>query len=81
LTYLWNDFSSPFFDVNVGVSQESALSPILSALYLSLVFHIFEKRLKDLKIPVSVISFVNDGLFISQNKSLYILNSNLLCSY
>jgi len=32
--YFWNDFSSLFFDVNVGVSQGSALSPILSALYL-----------------------------------------------
>ena len=32
--YLWNDLSSPFFEVNVGVGQGSALSPILSMLYL-----------------------------------------------
>jgi len=79
--YFWNNFSFLFFDVNIGIGQESALSPILSALYLLPVFHIFEKRLKNLKIPVSVISFVDDGLFIFQNKSFHILNSNLFYSY
>ena len=66
--YLWNDFSSPFFDVNIGIGQGLVLSPILSVLYLSLVFYIFEKRLKKLKITVFVISFVHNSLFISQNK-------------
>ena len=75
--YLWNNFSFPFFDVNIGVGQGSALS----ALYLSPVFHIFEKRLKNLKIPVSFISFVDNGLLISQNKFFEILNANLFCSY
>ena len=79
--YFWNNFSSLFFDVNVGVEQGSALSPIPSTLYLLLVFHIFEKRLKNLEIPVYFISFVNDGLLISQNKSFEILNTNLFCSY
>ena len=78
--YFWNNFSSPFFDVNIGVSQDSAFLPILSALYLLSVFHILEKRLKNLKISISVISFVDDGLFISQNKFFHILNSNLFCS-
>jgi len=44
------------------------------------VFYIFEKRLKILKIPVSIISFVDDGLSISQNKFFQILSSNLFCS-
>jgi len=43
--YLWNDFSSPMFDVNVGVGQGYALSPILSTLYLSLFLYILENRL------------------------------------
>ena len=43
--YLWNTFSSPFFNINIGVGQSSALSPILSALYLSPIFYIFEKRI------------------------------------
>jgi len=79
--YLWNSFSSSFFNVNVGIGQGSALSPILSTLYLSPIFHIFEKRLKNLKILISIISFVDDGLFISQNKSLVFSNSYLFCSY
>ena len=79
--YFWNDLSSLFFDVNIGIGQGLALSPILLILYLLPVFHIFEKRLKNLKIPISVISFVDDGLFISQNKYFHISNSNLFCSY
>jgi len=64
--YFWNNFSSLFFDINIDMKQGSALSSILSALYLSLVFYIFEKRLKNLKIPIFFfIFFVNDGLLIS----------------
>ena len=38
-SYLWNDLPSPNFEVNVEVGQGSALSPILSALYLSVFTH------------------------------------------
>ena len=79
--YLWNRFLSPFCNINIGVGQDSALSSILSALYFSPIFHILEKQLKILKIPISIISFVDDGLFISQNKSISLLNANLFCSY
>jgi len=79
MNYLWNNFSSPTFDVNMG--QDSVLSPILSALYLSLFLYILEKHLKNLNIPVSIISFIDDGLFISQSKSFYTSNSHLFCSY
>ena len=79
--YLWNNFSSSRFNVNVGIGQGSALSPILSALYLSLFLHILEKQLKNLKIPISIISFIDDGLFISQDKSLEVSNAHLFCSY
>jgi len=60
---------------------DKALSPILLALYLSLIFHIFEKRAKNLDIPVSLISFVNDSLFVLQEKSLEKSNSHLFYSY
>ena len=79
--YLWNDFSLPLFDVNVGVGQKSALSPILLSLYLSLFLYILENRLKNLNIPISFLSFVDDGLIIAQNKSFDISNSHLYCSY
>ena len=79
--YLWNNFSSPLFDVNIGVGQGSALSPILLSLYLSLFFYILENRLKNLNIPVSFLSFVDDGLIVAQNKFFVISNSHLYCSY
>ena len=80
-SYKWNSFLSPIFNINVGVGQVSALSSISSALYLSPFLYILEKRLKNLKIPISIISFVDNGLFISQNKSFNISNSHLFCSY
>ena len=79
--YFWNNFTSPLFDINVEVGQGFVLSTILLALYLSLFLYILEKHLKNLKIPVSIIFFVNDGLFISQSKSLHISNYHLFCSY
>jgi len=79
--YRWNEFSSLIYEVNVGVGQGSALSPILSTLYLSPLLYILEKCLKSLNIPVSLISFVDDGLFISQNKYIAISNAQLFCSY
>ena len=79
--YLWNDFSLLLFNVNVGVGQGSALFPILLSLYLSLFLYILENRLKNLNIPVSFLSFVDNGLIIAQNKSFVISNSHLYCSY
>ena len=79
--YQWNNPSSPPFKVNIGVGQGSALSPILSSLYLSPLFYIIEKRFKSLNIPISILSFVDNGLFIIQNKSISISNSHLFCGY
>ena len=67
--------------MNVGVGQGSALSPIFSALYIAPILHILEKCLKILKIPITILSFVDNGFLIAQSKSLTILISNLLCSY
>ena len=69
------------FDVNVRVGQRSALFPILSTLYFSPLLYILENQLKNLKIPISILSFVDDGLFIAQNKSFDISNSHLFYSY
>ena len=57
------------------------LSPILSAFYLSPFFYILENQLKNLKIPTSFISFVDDRLFISQSNLIDISNSCLYCNY
>ena len=81
IKYLWNNFLSSSFNVDIGVGQGSVFSHILSALYFSSLLHIFEKRLKNTKILISLISFVDNGLFISQNKSLVVSNSHLFCNY
>jgi len=79
--YVWNSFSFSFFNVDIGVGQGLALSPILSAFYITLVLHIFENQLKYLKIPIFFLSFVDNGLLVSQNKLLTVSNSFLFCSY
>ena len=65
--YMQNKFYSPFFEVDVSVGQGSALLPILSALYILLLFYIFEKHAKN---PVSLFSFIDNGLLVSQEKLL-----------
>ena len=79
--YVWNSFSSSFCNVDVRVGQGLALFPILSALYISPILHIFENHLKSLRISISFLSFVNNGLLVAQNKSLTISNSFSFCSY
>jgi len=81
IQYFWNDFSSPLFNVDVGVGQGSTLSPILSALYLAPFLHIFEKHIKNLKIPISMLLFVDDGFLIAQSKSFSLSNALLFSSY
>ena len=81
MQYCQNNFSSQFFNIDVGVEQDLALSPILSALYITPVFHILEKCLKNLKNLVSILLFIDDGLFVAQSKSLTTSNSFLFCSY
>ena len=79
--YVWNNLQSPDFEVNVGVGQGSALSPIFSALYLTPFFYILEKQLLNLNISISTLSFVDDGLIIAQKRTLLSSNSQLFCSY
>ena len=47
---MWNNFVSPSYHADVGIGQGSVLSPILSALYIAPIFHIFEKKVKN---PIS----------------------------
>ena len=76
------------------ISHLHSLEPILvlirnllslhfSALYITPIFHIFEKRTKNLSIPILVLFllFVNNDLFVSQEKNYEKSNTNLFCSY
>ena len=63
------------------MGQGLALSPILSALYLALFLHILEKHLKNLDLKISILSFVDNGLLITQSKSFQTSSAYLFSSY
>jgi len=73
----------PLFRANVNIDHRSTLSPILSALYIVPIFDIFKKRTQNLlpSIPVSILSLVDDELFISQEKSFMKSNANSFSSH
>ena len=51
------------------MGQGFALSPILFALYIAPLIHIFEHRAQALNLNTCIFSFVDDGLLISQGKT------------
>jgi len=81
--YVWDHFTSLFFRADISIGQESTLSPILLALYIVSIFYIFKKWSKNLltSISVSILLFVDNSLFISQEKSYGKSNANIFCSY
>ena len=79
--YYWNKFSSPFFNIDIRVGQGLALSSILSTLYITLILHILEKYLKILKIPVFILSFVDDRLLICYNPRIFRVDSEVKLLY
>ena len=65
------------------MEQRFILSSILSAFYIALIFHIFKKRTKNPLTPilVSILSFVDNRLFVFQEKSYEKFNATLFYSY
>ena len=51
------------------MGQGSALSPILSALYIVPLLHLFECRAQALNLDTSTFSYVDDGLLVFQRKT------------
>jgi len=47
--------------VDVGVGQSSTLSPILSALYITPLLHLFEQWAYALNLDTSILSYVDDS--------------------
>ena len=82
ILYTWNSFFFPSLNTNIGVGQEFTLFSIISTIYMASIIKKFKKRIKNLKdkIPTDILSFVDDGLLISQ-KSYELSFSFLLCSY
>lgn len=81
--YMWNYFTLPFFKVDVNVGQRSVLSPIILALYIIHLFHVFKKRTKSFSISilVSILPFVDNSLFVYQKKYYKKSNTILYCNY
>jgi len=71
--YRWNNFTFTLFNVDIGVGQSSVL-------YLFPIFYIFEKRAKNLKIPVLFLSFITSFLLCSNNSDLLLNMENLKLS-
>ena len=63
--YAWEGKLSPPFETSVGVGQGSALSPILSALYLTPV--LWQASLEAPE--AALMSYVDDGTIIVQSKT------------
>ena len=65
------------------MEQGFVLSTVLSVLYITSIFYIFEKRTQNLLSLIFVLffSFVDDRFFIFQEKSFEKSNANLFCSY
>jgi len=65
------------------VGQGSALSPILFAIYLSPILKTYQKHLKNTnkEIPTNILSYVDNGFIISQEKSFECSSSFLIDSY
>jgi len=79
--YFWNSFLSNAYDRNVGVGQDSVLSPILSVLYIAPLICIFEIRAQALNLSAFILLFVDDGFLIFQGKMYNTIMSELCSSY
>ncbi|CAA7263208.1 unnamed protein product [Cyclocybe aegerita] len=66
--YCWNIFQSDFWSVGVGVRQGSALSPVISGLFIALVMKLF--CIKAALLNMTLLSFVDNGTILAQSKQL-----------
>ncbi|KAF8632928.1 hypothetical protein AX17_004695 [Amanita inopinata Kibby_2008] len=67
--YAWGSFKSPLFSCSHGVPQGDCLSPILTAIFISVLFHIIETRFGTTN--KLLISFVDDGGIAVASESIF----------
>jgi len=63
----WNTFVSDLRVADVRVGQGSALSPVLSALFIAPIMKLF--KLWAIRLRATLLSYVDDGTAIVQSKS------------
>ncbi|CAA7269041.1 unnamed protein product [Cyclocybe aegerita] len=77
--YCWNTFQSDSRSVDVGVRQGSALSPVISGLFIAPVMKLF--YIKAALLNTMLLSFVDDGTILAQSKQLDDNNVGLRKAY
>ncbi|CAA7268119.1 unnamed protein product [Cyclocybe aegerita] len=66
--YCWNTFQSDPQSADMGVRQGSALSPVISGLFIALVMKLF--YIKAAPLNMTLLSFMDDGTILAQSKQL-----------
>lgn len=84
--YFINGETSKFYPCSIGVGQGLALSPILSALYISPLFHLMDKWITNklrFGSPAisSFLSLVDDGLLITTDHDFTLAHESLKVAY
>ncbi|CAA7265605.1 unnamed protein product [Cyclocybe aegerita] len=77
--YCWNTFQSNLWSADMGVGQGSALSPVISGLFIALVMKLF--YIKAAPLNTTLLSFVDDGTILAQSKQLNDNNVGLHKAY
>ncbi|CAA7267376.1 unnamed protein product [Cyclocybe aegerita] len=79
MVYCWNTFQSDVRSADVGVGQGSALSPVISGLFIAPVMKLF--YIKAALLNTTLLSFVDDGTILAQSKQLDDNNVGLWKAY
>jgi len=66
--YKWDNSVSGLFATDIGVGQDSGLSPVLSGLYIGLVLKLLS--LEPISKEVQLLSYVNDRTILTQSTHL-----------
>ncbi|CAA7267374.1 unnamed protein product [Cyclocybe aegerita] len=74
--YCSNTFQSDSRSADVGVGQGSALSPVISGLFIALVMKLF--YIKAAPLNTTLLSFVDNGTILAQSKQLD--DNNVACT-